>query len=269
MVARAVDGLRAAGVRSVNFDLIYGLPHQTAEKIERTVELAAAMRPDRTALFGYAHVPWMAKNQRMIPEAALPGPAERARQAERAARRFAELGYQAIGLDHFALPEDDMAVAAREGRLHRNFQGYTTDAAGTLLPFGATSIGRTPQGYVQNIAETGAWARAVEAGRLPVARGLALSAEDRLRGAVIERIMCDGRVDLAAAGARFGAGADWWTAARGALGDMARDGLIERPGADGEGRIALTPAGRPLARVVAAAFDAYLGASQARHSAAV
>jgi oxygen-independent coproporphyrinogen III oxidase len=269
MVARAVDGLRAAGVRSVNFDLIYGLPHQTAEKIERTVELAAAMRPDRTALFGYAHVPWMAKNQRMIPEAALPGPAERARQAERAARRFAELGYQAIGLDHFALPEDDMAVAAREGRLHRNFQGYTTDAAGTLLPFGATSIGRTPQGYVQNIAETGAWARAVEAGRLPVARGLALSAEDRLRGAVIERIMCDGRVDLAAAGARFGAGSEWWTGARGALGAMARDGLIERHGADGEGRIALTPAGRPLARVVAAAFDAYLGASQARHSAAV
>jgi oxygen-independent coproporphyrinogen III oxidase len=269
MVARAVDGLRAAGVRSVNFDLIYGLPHQTVEKIERTVELAAAMRPDRAALFGYAHVPWMAKNQRMIPEAALPGPGERARQAERAAERFAELGYQPIGLDHFALPDDDMAVAAREGRLHRNFQGYTTDEAGTLLPFGATSIGRTPQGYVQNIAETGAWARAVEARRLPVAKGLALSAEDRMRGMVIERIMCDGRVDLAATGARFGAGADWWTGARGALGDMARDGLIEREGSAGEGRIALTPAGRPLARVVAAAFDAYLGASQARHSVAV
>jgi oxygen-independent coproporphyrinogen III oxidase len=268
MVARAVEGLRAAGVTSINFDLIYGLPYQTTEKIERTVELAAAMRPDRTALFGYAHVPWMAKNQRMIPEAALPGPDERARQADRAAARFAALSYQPIGLDHFALPDDAMAVAARENRLHRNFQGYTTDEAGTLLPFGATSIGRTQHGYVQNLAETGAWARAVEAGRLPVAKGLALTDEDRLRGAVIERIMCDGRVDLAATGAQNGAPAGWWTGARDVLTDMARDGLIE-PVDDTAQRIALTPAGRPLARVVAAAFDAYLGAEAARHSVAV
>ncbi len=161
MVERAVDGLRHAGVSALNFDLIYGLPFQTGPSLVATVSAAAAMSPDRLALFGYAHVPWMAKNQRMIPEHALPGPAERAEQAALAAETLTSCGFDAIGIDHFAQPQDELAVAAREGRMRRNFQGYTTDRADTLIGLGATAIGTTPFGHVQNLSETRAWARAV------------------------------------------------------------------------------------------------------------
>lgn len=265
LVARTVIGLRAAGVGGVNFDLIYGLPHQTAEALVETVGLCADMAPDRIALFGYAHVPWMAKNQRMIPEDALPDGPARAAQASAAARALTEAGYEAIGLDHFALPHDDLAVAAREGRLRRNFQGYTTDVATTMISLGATSIGRTPDGYVQNLSETGAWSRAVRSGLLPVAKGLALDGEDRLRGRVIEKIMCDGVADLDAIGRGFAAPPGWWDAERATLDAMAGDGLLVRKGA----RIVLTREGRSLSRVVASTFDAYLGRSEARHSVAV
>ncbi len=265
MVARAVGWFRRHGISAINFDLIYGLPHQTEAKLLQTVDLVAQMAPDRVALFGYAHVPWMAKNQRMIPEDALPDAAARARQASTAARALSDAGYRAIGIDHFALPADGLSLAADAGRLHRNFQGYTDDPAQTLVGLGATSIGRTPWGYVQNQPETGAWARAIEAGRLPIAKGRAFADEDHLRAAVIERIMCDGRADPDAIGRRFGKQAGWWHDARAALEDMARDGLV-RMGADG---IRLTPRGAPLARVAAAAFDSYLAASKARHSAAL
>ena len=265
MVAQAVGRLRAAGVRDINFDLIYGLPHQTVESLVRTVRLAADMGPGRIALFGYAHVPWMAKNQRMIPDAALPDGPARAAQADAAAEELLALGYVAIGLDHFALPEDSMAVAARAGRLRRNFQGYTTDQAETLLPFGATSIGRSPQGYWQNTAETGAWARAVMEGRLPVAKGLSFEGQDRLRGWAIERLMCEGAVDLAEAARRFGAPPDWAADALARLAELEADGLVDLTPT----RVTLTPRARPLARVAAAAFDADLGRSEARHSLAV
>jgi oxygen-independent coproporphyrinogen-3 oxidase len=263
MVRSAVEGLRAAGVAAINFDLIYGLPHQTADTLVESIAIARTMRPDRIALFGYAHVPWMAKNQKMIPPEALPGPAERADQAQRAAEALLAAGYVAIGLDHFALPEDSMAIAAHERRLRRNFQGYTTDMAETLIGLGATAIGRTRFGHAQNIAETGAWARAVQAGVLPVAKSRVLTDEDRLRAFVIERIMCDGEVDLEEAAARFDGQPDWWNA--GTLDELEADGLLTQHGP----RIALTQAGRPLCRVVAAAFDAYLPQGAARHSAAV
>ena len=265
MVARAVDGLRQAGVARINFDLIYGLPHQTEETLLTTIGTAAAMRPDRVALFGYAHVPWMAKRQRLIDEAALPGPAARTRQSEGAAEALAAHGYQAIGLDHFALPDDSMAIAARQGTLRRNFQGYTTDPAETLIGFGATAIGRSPFGHVQNIAETGAWSRAVFAGTLPVGKGVAISPEDRLRGHVIERIMCDGQVDTDAIARSLGAPEGWCPSELATLDEMAADGLLTRDGP----AITLTAEGRPLARVVAAVFDSYLGAGKARHSVAV
>ncbi len=265
MVADVVAKLRAAGVRGINFDLIYGLPHQTVESLSRTIDLCRAMRPDRVALFGYAHVPWMAKNQRMIETEALPDGPARAAQAEAAAAALSAAGYQMIGIDHYALPQDSLAVAAREGRLHRNFQGYTTDGAETLIGVGATSIGRTRDGHVQNIAETGAWARAVQAGVLPVAKGRAITDADRLRGWVIERIMCDGAVDCDAAARRFGAEQDWSAAPLAALEPLERDGVVTRRA----GLIALNPEARPLARVVAAAFDAYLDAGKGRHAATV
>lgn len=265
MVERAVHGLRAGGVASINFDLIYGLPHQTVETLTATVATCIEMAPERIALFGYAHVPWVAKNQRLIEEAALPDGAARAEQAAAAAAALVAAGYQAIGIDHFARPVDGLAVAAREGRLRRNFQGYTADAADVLIGLGVTAIGQVPQAYVQNLAETGAWARAVAAGSLPVARGHVLDDDDRLRGHVIERIMCDGAVDLAAAGRRFGVGADWWAEAQPALAGFEADGLIT---CEAE-RIRLTDAGLGLARVVASAFDLYLTRAQARHSVAV
>ena len=265
MVERTVDQLRAAGIDRINFDLIYGLPHQTTEKLLTTITRAAAMRPDRIALFGYAHVPWMAKNQRMIEESALPDTAERARQAEAASTALQARGYVAIGLDHFALPDDPLSMAARTGTLHRNFQGYTTDAQETLLGLGATSIGRTKQGYVQNIAETGAWTRAVRAGTLPVAKGLALDPDDRLRAWVIERIMCDGEVDLDAAALLFNTTTDWADSELLALTPLEADGIIQRHDA----RITLTPEARPLSRIVAATFDRYLATNKAKHSAAV
>ena len=265
MVRRSVEGLREAGVQGINFDLIYGLPKQTEATLARTIDLAAAMAPDRVALFGYAHVPWMAKKQRMIDTADLPGAAERLAQSARAAAKLLEHGYRAIGLDHFARPDDALAHAAAEGTLRRNFQGYTTDQAETLLGLGATSIGRTPHGYVQNIAETGAWARAVSEKRLPVGRGVAFSGEDKLRGHVIEQLMCFGAVDLAEAGRLHSAGPDWARFERQALAEMAADDLLTVEG----DRLALTEAGKPLVRVVAAVFDAYLAKSAARHSVAV
>lgn len=265
MVARATQALRAVGVRGINFDLIYGLPHQTTAAIRRTVEQCVAMEPDRIALFGYAHVPWVAKNQRMISQDVLPGSAERAAQAKNAADVLTAQGYVRIGIDHFALPGDALALAAADGKLRRNFQGYTSDSARTLVGIGATAIGCTPRGFVQNISETGAWSRAIDAGCLPVARGHVMDAQDRLRAHVIERIMCDGKVDLSAAGRGFGAPDDWYAEEVPALAELARDGLVDFTCE----KLSLTADGLPFARIAAAVFDSYLAAGVARHSIAV
>jgi oxygen-independent coproporphyrinogen-3 oxidase len=265
MVSKAVQGLRAAGVRGINFDLIYGLPFQTVETLISTIEKCVDMRPDRFALFGYAHVPWMAKKQRLISEEALPGAGERLEQASLAARALEKAGYQTIGLDHFALPGDPLAVAARAGHLRRNFQGYTTDAARTLLGVGATSIGRTPKGYIQNISETGAWARAVQAGILPVAKGHELRGEDEMRGRVIEALMCFGVADLGAITAEFHAHADWCAAEFEDLRKLAVDGVLT---IDGQ-MIRLGEDKRSLVRVAASVFDQYFSTSRVRHSIAV
>jgi oxygen-independent coproporphyrinogen-3 oxidase len=265
MVARAIKRFRSVGVERVNFDLIYGLPYQTAEDLRRTVEQCVEMKPDRVALFGYAHVPWVAKNQRMIPDDSLPKPEQRAEQAAAAAEALVAGGYMRIGLDHFALPGDSLAIAAATGELHRNFQGYTSDAAQTLIGIGSTSIGKTPLGYVQNISETGAWSRAVEAGKLPIARGVALKGQDNLRAHVIERLMCDGKIDLASAGRSFGFADDWYAGEQDMLADLQRDGLLVLSGP----KLSLTPDGVKLSRVVASVFDTYLRNSSVRHSIAV
>ncbi|MBT8458280.1 MAG: oxygen-independent coproporphyrinogen III oxidase [Boseongicola sp.] len=265
MVRASVDGLRDAGVTGINFDLIYGLPHQTVDTLLETIRLCVEMRPNRIALFGYAHVPWMAKKQRLIDEAALPGPAERLRQAQLSAKALVEAGYVPIGLDHFALPDDSMTIAAQSGRLRRNFQGYTTDQADIMLGVGATSIGKSSMGFVQNTTETGAWARAVEGGVLPTAKGYALQGEDRLRSYVIEQLMCVGSVDLDEATCRFGASPSWYRDTGENLTEMERDGLIERVG----NMIKITEKGAVYVRVIAAAFDAYLTTSKARHAVTV
>jgi coproporphyrinogen III oxidase-like Fe-S oxidoreductase len=163
-----------------------------------------SIAPDRVALFGYAHVPWMKKHQQMIREDDLPGALERFEQAEMAAAMLCEAGYERIGIDHFAKPADPLAQAAREGRLHRNFQGYVTDSCETLIGLGASSIGRFAGGYVQNIVATGQYQTAVANAHLPAAKGLALTQDDHVRGWMIERLMCDFEIRFDALQACFG-----------------------------------------------------------------
>ncbi len=265
MVHKVVRQLREAGVRGINFDLIYGLPFQTTQTLQKTIDQCVEMSPDRIALFGYAHVPWMAKNQRMIDENALPNSQQRHQQADAAAEKLQERGYSPIGLDHFALPEDGLFAAMKNGELHRNFQGYTTDTAQTILGLGATSIGRTPFGYIQNITETGAWAREVNLGRLPIAKGCDLTPEDKLRAEVIERIMCYGAVDLDEVSTSHAAPANCFDASAGKLAEFMNDGLLEFEGST----LRLTPAGLPLSRVIASAFDAYRTNKTVKHSLAI
>jgi len=258
--AAAVDKLRRAGIAAVNFDLVYGLPRQTVASCLDTVERAVALRPDRLSVFGYAHVPSFKKHQQKIRDAELPDGPARLAQADAIAAALQDAGYRRIGLDHYALPHDAMALAHEHGRLRRNFQGYTTDAADFLLGFGASAIGRLPDGYVQNEVVIGRWAEAVEAGRLPVAKGYALSEDDRLRADLIERVMCDFRVDL---GRVFGAHRRVPDlAAFPGLARLEADGVIRRDGT----AIEVADDARDLVRAVAAAFDAYLGTSGRSHS---
>jgi len=264
-IEAGVGWLREAGVGSVNLDLMYGLPHQTVDNTLRTLDAILPLRPDRLALFGYAHVPWMKAHQKLIDEAALPGPSERLDQAEAAAERLLCEGYVRIGLDHFALPTDDLAVAASEGRLHRNFQGYTTDAAQTLLGLGASAIGSLPQGFVQNASQEMAWRGAVAAGDLPVARGVALSADDRFRGEIIERLMCDFDVDLAAVCKAHGRCISELAEPLARLESFERDGLIRHESV----RLMVTERGRVLVRSVCAVFDAHLAPEAQRHARAI
>ena len=265
VVDQAVENLRRAGIDKLNVDLMYGLPKQTLRDVRRTVVLAEALKPNRLALFGYAHVPWFKSHQKLIEDADLPSPAERLEQAETAHETLQGVGYVPIGLDHFARPDDDLAVAARAGRLHRNFQGYTTDEADALLGIGASSIGRVPQGFIQNAPDIAGWSRAIDAGKLATVRGIAVSADDKLRASIIERLMCDFSVDLDAQAAAFGASDLRFGEELTALEPLATQGLIEI-----EGRhIAVTEAGRPFVRLAAAAFDTYLSKGKARHSMAV
>jgi len=264
-IAAGVGWLREAGVGSINLDLMYGLPNQTVENTLSTVEAILSLRPERIALFGYAHVPWMKIHQKLIPEASLPGPAERLDQGETAAERLEREGYVRIGLDHFAVPEDALAVAAAERALHRNFQGYTTDAAGTLLGLGASAIGSLPQGHVQNEPQEMAWRTAVGGGELPVARGVAVTADDRFRREIIERLMCDLEVDLAAVCDRHGRTLASLGVELARLEDFRRDGLIRRDGS----RLRVTGTGRVLVRSVCAVFDTYLAQAAHRHARAL
>ncbi len=260
-----VEAVRARGVHSVNCDLLYGLPHQTLETLEKTVRQIISLDPDRIALFGYAHVPWMKKHQTMIPEDALPDVNMRFEQARLAAALLRDAGYEPIGIDHFAKPTDSLAIAARKGRMRRNFQGYTDDAADALIGLGASSIGEFPQGYVQNIAASGEYQRMTEEEGLAAVRGIALSEDDKLRSYVIERVMCEFRLSFADIANRFGDCAQAVVAEARQFAASNSDRLVEIEGDE----FVLTERGKPFARTVAATFDAYLSNGKGRHSIAV
>ncbi len=263
--ARAVELLRAAGAQSLNMDLIYGLPRQTLEGVEKTIDMALALGPDRLSLFGYAHVPWMKAHQKLIREDELPAARLRYAMQRRAADLLEERGWRRLGLDHFARPDDSLAAAAGEGRMRRNFQGYTTDAAPVLIGFGASSIGRMPQGYVQNATAVPQWREKVERGELPVARGVAMTDDDRFRAEIIERLMCDFSVDLADVCDRHGRPLADLDDALDRLAPMQEDGIAEVRGTTVEA----TRAGRDFIRSICAAFDVHLERGAARHSAGV
>ncbi len=262
MIRRAVGWLRDEGIEAINIDLMYGLPLQTVGGVRRTVETVLDLAPDRIALFGYAHVPWMKRHQRLIDEAALPDLAARHAQYEAAAAHLAEAGYASIGLDHFARPGDGLATASAEGRLHRNFQGYTVDDAPVLLGFGASAIGFLPQGYVQNMPDVRRYENAALNGDLAVRRGVRLAADDRLRAEIIERLMCDMGVDLAAICQRYDRPPNGFDPELDAMRDMEADGLVAMDGF----RIRVREEARPFLRSVCAVFDRYLRESEARHS---
>lgn len=251
LIARTVEGLRRRGIGSINIDLVHGLPWQTVDSLVDTVDQILTLAPDRLALFGYAHVPQLKPHQRLIPVESLPGPAERHAQAAAAFDRIVASGYEAIGLDHFAKPGDSLAVAAASGRLHRNFQGYTTDNADVLIGLGPSSISELPMGYAQNTPDINAWHKAVGQGVFATCRGIALSASDRLRRAVIERLMCDHQVDVEQIADAMHLDADLVADAWPRLEDLAAEGHIA---IDGH-RVAIDPEARGLVQMIAACFD--------------
>ena len=259
----AADEIRARGVASLNADILYGLPHQSKARITESVQKLLSLNPDRVALYGYAHVPWMAKRQQMLPSDALPTPQERLELYETARRLFLWDNYTEIGIDHFATPEDGLSVALKTGRLRRNFQGYTDDTADVLIGVGASSISKFPQGYAQNAPATGAHTAAIREGRFSTARGHAFSDEDRLRSRMIEQLMCEFRIDAAELCDSFGVSPQ-------RVRKMLDESAAQFPGlltVDDAGMV-IPPEARPLTRMIARSFDAY-ELSKAGHSSAI
>ncbi len=263
--AASVERLRREGVGRLNFDLLYGLPLQTVKSCLDTVAKCVELRPDRFSVFGYAHIPSFKKHQRKIAEETLPDSIERHLQSETIAEALLDAGYVRIGLDHFALPDDNLALAKREGRLRRNFQGYTDDSADTLIGLGASSIGRMPQGFVQNVVATRDYLARIAEDRLATAKGYAFTEEDRFRADIIERIMCDLAVDLPQIAQLHGRDPNSAIVDRSRMESLIADGAVTMF----DDRLSVSVGAEFLVRSVASAFDAHLARSAATHSRAV
>lgn len=263
--AAVVRQSRKAGVKGINFDLIYGLPHQNVESCIDTIRQCLKIKPERFSVFGYAHVPEFKKHQRMIDSKVLPDSRERHSQSEVMSAMLEDAGYVRIGLDHFALPDDRMAIAQADGSLKRNFQGYTTDQSNVLLGFGASAIGQLAQGYIQNEPATRPYVDLATKGQLATARGYLLTDDDRLRADIIERLMCDYYADIEGICARHGVPfADSMTLAP-RLKPLVEDGVVQLQGSS----VFVAEDKQFLVRSVAAAFDAHLGLMGRRHSRAI
>lgn len=257
-----VGWLREGGIRGVNFDLMYGLPEQTLEDVLHNVDLAATLHPDRLSVFGYAHVPWMKPHQKLIDEYGLSSTQERFAMSEGIANRLLRYGYVQIGLDHFAKPDDPLTYALEKGKLRRNFQGYTTDMATTMIGCGASAIGHFQNGFVQNRSSVKDYARHILAGQLATSRGVAITKADQIRWAVIEKLMCEMKVDLKKVCKDFCVPFETFAPEINALFTFETDGLVQRRGKT----LQITDKGRPFIRSVCAVFDQYLKSGNARHS---
>ncbi len=263
LTREVADMIRDRGVGSLNADILYGLPYQTTARISDSVQKLLTLSPDRVALYGYAHVPWMSRRQQMIPSDTMPTPEERLRLFETAAELFRWDGYVDVGIDHFARPSDGMAQALAAGTLRRNFQGYTDDTAPVLIGLGASSISRFPQGFAQNVSGTSDYTKAIRAGAFSTHRGHVFAGEDQMRARIIEALMCDFHVSRAEILRDFAVTPD------------RLDAMLRRAADAFDGMVTLTAQGlsipakaRPLTRMVARAFDAY-DQTKAQHSAAV
>jgi oxygen-independent coproporphyrinogen-3 oxidase len=254
-IASVVTGLRRRGIASISFDLIYGLPHQTRASFARTMGAVLALDPDRIALFNFAYVPWLKPHQRAIPEDALPESETRLAIFSDAWWTLAQVGYRALGLDHFAKPTDDLCRAQDQGTLHRNFQGYSTRSGADLIGFGVTAIGQVGDSYAQNAKSLDAYQAAIENGIPATERGLRLSSDDRVRSAVIMELITHFRLDRSAIEERFGIEfSSYFATEAEELERFFEDGLLELD----EGELRVTDRGRFAIRTICMAFDAYL-----------
>jgi oxygen-independent coproporphyrinogen-3 oxidase len=264
MTAQVVGWIREAGFASVNIDLIYGLPHQTVASFARTLDEVLTLNPDRFAVFSYAHVPWMKPAQKILKPEILPSAETKLELLKLTIERLGEAGYVYIGMDHFARPTDELAVAQQRGTLQRNFQGYSTRGGADIYAFGMSSISQAEAVYWQNHKELRAYVVAVEAGRLPYSRGFVLSADDVIRRETIMHIMCNLGLDYGAMSGRLGVDFGRYFAAEiESLADLEADGLLERR-ADG---LVVSEVGRLLIRIIAMRFDRYLARSKERRHA--
>jgi oxygen-independent coproporphyrinogen III oxidase len=254
----AISACRDSGFRSVNVDLIYGLPRQNGGGFARTLDIVTAARPDRIAIYGYAHMPQIFKGQTQIEAADLPEPAQKLALLQLAIEKLGAAGYRHIGMDHFALPDDDLAVAQESGTLQRNFMGYTTHADCDLIGLGVSAISHIGDSFSQNPRELPAWEIAVDGGQPPVWRGLTLSLDDRIRADVIQQLMCHGVIDIEVIERRYDIGfTDYFRDALARLDPLIDDGLAVRD----RQRIVATARGRLLLRIIAMCFDGYIGAA--------
>jgi len=260
-----VKRLREIGIKSLNIDALYGLPLQTQTSLEKTLQQVLALQPDRIAMFGYAHVPWMKKHQQMIAQKTIPGLDERFAQARLAENFLKQNDYLQIGIDHFAHESDGLAIASDNRTMKRNFQGYTTDNSQYLIGLGASSIGQVPEGFIQNTHATASYMRQVENGELPISRGRALSPGDKTHGAVIEQLMCYFEINSAWLDENFGVEAATIHDLASELATSNTDGYFVRTNTGYK----ITEEGKPFARYFAAHFDEYLNLGAARHSIAV
>ncbi|MCU0772004.1 MAG: oxygen-independent coproporphyrinogen III oxidase [Verrucomicrobia bacterium] len=265
MTRQAVDWMRELGFGSINLDLIYGLPHQTVDSFDKTLDIVLEMEPDRLAVFSYAHVPWIKPAQKILQGKILPPPEVKLQILKRIIERLTERDrYVYIGMDHFARPTDELAVAQRHKQLQRNFQGYSTRAGTDIYAFGMSSISQIPDAYWQNEKELPPWRAAVDAGRVPLHKACLVTEEDRVRRDTIMRVMCDLSLDFAAMSRRLGVDFEAHFATElASLSDLEADGLVRRV----PGGLEVTDAGRLFIRNIAMRFDNTLApVGERRHS---
>ncbi|MBD1859729.1 MULTISPECIES: oxygen-independent coproporphyrinogen III oxidase [Leptolyngbya] len=265
MLFDVMDWIREAGFESVNVDLIYGLPFQTSSTFQQTVEKTLALNPDRIAVFNFAYIPWLKPVQKRMPESALPSTVEKFKILQNTIAQLTQSNYVFIGMDHFAKPNDELAIAQQAGQLHRNFQGYTTKPESDLLGFGITSISMLQDVYIQNHKRLRDFYTAIDASELPIEKGVLLSQDDLIRRTVIMELMCQFQLSAADLEAKYHLGFDqdfndYFADELSRLDALEADGLLKR-WSDG---IEITPVGRLLIRNIAAVFDTYLGDRKAQ-----